>query len=166
MPLVINHELPFNAEDFIHRIGRTGRAGSSGDAIALVDNSEKRLLDDIEKLMKRKLPAGVLPTNSFQIQSQNQHALQQFGTSATSRSSSSKKQTPVDPLFYQPYEPSPKLDQANQETTGLPLHNTNTVSNKIVAGGSIKSSVQSATQSPVKSPNKSGLGALLGGKNK
>ncbi|MEY3509036.1 MAG: hypothetical protein RLZ21_793, partial [Pseudomonadota bacterium] len=62
MPCVINHELPFSAEDFIHRIGRTGRAGSKGDAIALVDDSEKRLLDDIEKLLKRKLPVSALPT--------------------------------------------------------------------------------------------------------
>lgn len=61
MPCVINHELPYNAEDFIHRIGRTGRAGSTGDAIALVDNGEKRLLDDIEKLMKRKLQVMPLP---------------------------------------------------------------------------------------------------------
>ena len=61
MPCVINHELPYSAEDFIHRIGRTGRAGSTGDAIALVDDGEKRLLDDIEKLMKRKLPVMPLP---------------------------------------------------------------------------------------------------------
>ena len=61
MPCVINHELPYSAEDFIHRIGRTGRAGSTGDAIALVDDSEKRLLDDIEKLMKRKLQVMPLP---------------------------------------------------------------------------------------------------------
>jgi ATP-dependent RNA helicase RhlE len=61
MPCVINHELPYNAEDFIHRIGRTGRAGSTGDAIALVDDGEKRLLEDIEKLMKRKLQVMPLP---------------------------------------------------------------------------------------------------------
>ncbi|MFM8152068.1 MAG: DEAD/DEAH box helicase, partial [Polynucleobacter victoriensis] len=55
MPCVINHELPFNAEDYVHRIGRTGRAGAQGDAIALVDASEEKLLADIEKLMSRKL---------------------------------------------------------------------------------------------------------------
>ena len=55
MPCVINHELPFNAEDYVHRIGRTGRAGAQGDAIALVDASEEKLLADIEKLMNRKL---------------------------------------------------------------------------------------------------------------
>jgi superfamily II DNA/RNA helicase len=86
MPCVINHELPFNAEDFIHRIGRTGRAGSKGDAIALVDESEKRLLDDIEKLMKRKLPIGSLPSNNPKT--------------------GSPKQLAADPFFYMPYEPN------------------------------------------------------------
>ena len=55
MPCVINHELPYSAEDYVHRIGRTGRAGAQGDAIALVDPSELKLLADIEKLMKRTL---------------------------------------------------------------------------------------------------------------
>ena len=85
MPCVINHELPFNAEDFIHRIGRTGRAGSKGDAIALVDESEKRLLDDIEKLMKRKLPIGSLPLSN-------------------NPKTGSSKQLSADPFFYMPYE--------------------------------------------------------------
>ena len=61
MPCVINHELPFNAEDYVHRIGRTGRAGAQGDAIALVDSSEEKLLLDIEKLMNRKLTRMPVP---------------------------------------------------------------------------------------------------------
>ena len=98
MPCVINHELPYNAEDFIHRIGRTGRAGSKGDAIALVDASEKRLLDDIEKLMKRKLDVQPLPEVSGGSS----------GSSSSNRSSSSTS-TPgkmSDPFFYKPYEPT------------------------------------------------------------
>ena len=47
---VINFELPYNAEDYIHRIGRTGRAGLKGVAISLVSAKEKYLLEDIEKL--------------------------------------------------------------------------------------------------------------------
>jgi superfamily II DNA/RNA helicase len=50
-----------NAEDYVHRIGRTGRAGAQGDAIALVDPSEERLLVDIEKLMNRKLVRMPVP---------------------------------------------------------------------------------------------------------
>ncbi|REG83766.1 DEAD/DEAH box helicase [Marinomonas pollencensis] len=48
---VVNHELPYNAEDYIHRIGRTGRAGLEGLAISLVSSKENYLLDDIEKLV-------------------------------------------------------------------------------------------------------------------
>ena len=98
MPCVINHELPFSAEDFIHRIGRTGRAGSSGDAIALVDDSEKRLLEDIEKLMKRKLPISALPT------------------SHSDTKAPTAKQLAADPFFYMPYESS-KQDQESLTAT-------------------------------------------------
>ena len=98
MPCVINHELPFSAEDFIHRIGRTGRAGSSGDAIALVDDSEKRLLEDIEKLMKRKLPISALPT------------------SHSDTKAPTVKQLAADSFFYTPYESS-KQDQESSTAT-------------------------------------------------
>lgn len=47
---VINFELPYNAEDYIHRIGRTGRVGNAGLAVSLVSHKEKYLLADIEKL--------------------------------------------------------------------------------------------------------------------
>ena len=100
MPCVINHELPFSAEDFIHRIGRTGRAGSTGDAIALVDASEKRLLDDIEKLMKRKLEIKPLPEGSPSQSSPPSSSV------SSSRVSSSAPAKMSDPFFYQPYEPS------------------------------------------------------------
>jgi ATP-dependent RNA helicase RhlE len=52
---VVNFELPFVPEDYIHRIGRTGRAGASGHAVSLVCIDEQRLLRDIERLLGRKL---------------------------------------------------------------------------------------------------------------
>ncbi len=55
LPAVFNFDVPFNAEDYVHRIGRTGRAGASGIAITLVTKSDARLVADIEKLIKRKL---------------------------------------------------------------------------------------------------------------
>lgn len=58
---VINHELPYNAEDYIHRIGRTGRAGSEGLAISLVSDSENYLLDDIAKLIGEDFMPQWLP---------------------------------------------------------------------------------------------------------
>jgi superfamily II DNA/RNA helicase len=56
LPCVVNFDLPYNAEDYVHRIGRTGRAGASGKAISLVSPEEKRLLTDIERFIKRELP--------------------------------------------------------------------------------------------------------------
>jgi ATP-dependent RNA helicase RhlE len=55
LPHVINYELPHTAEDYIHRIGRTGRAGKKGDATSLVAPEEKQRLADIEKLIKFKI---------------------------------------------------------------------------------------------------------------
>lgn len=56
LPHVINYELPYVAEDYVHRIGRTGRAGSQGTAISLVGAEERHLLSAIEKLIGIKLP--------------------------------------------------------------------------------------------------------------
>src|SRR5690606_11512409 len=55
VPAVFNFDVPFNAEDYIHRIGRTGRAGASGLAVTLVSPSDTRLMGDLEKLLKRKI---------------------------------------------------------------------------------------------------------------
>jgi ATP-dependent RNA helicase RhlE len=61
LPHVVNYELPMTAEDYVHRIGRTGRAGSTGEAVSLVCVDELKLLAGIEKLMKRKLESVVIP---------------------------------------------------------------------------------------------------------
>jgi ATP-dependent RNA helicase RhlE len=55
LPAVFNFDVPFNAEDYVHRIGRTGRAGASGLAVTLVTRDDTRLMSDIEKLIKKKL---------------------------------------------------------------------------------------------------------------
>ncbi|MBL8448545.1 MAG: DEAD/DEAH box helicase [Dechloromonas sp.] len=56
LPYVVNYELPNVAEDYVHRIGRTGRAGQEGEAISLVCHDERGNLKDIEKLIRRELP--------------------------------------------------------------------------------------------------------------
>jgi ATP-dependent RNA helicase RhlE len=61
LPHVVNFELPNVPEDYVHRIGRTGRAGSEGEATSLVCIDERKLLSDIERLMKREIPAVTLP---------------------------------------------------------------------------------------------------------
>lgn len=55
LPFVINYELPANAEDYIHRIGRTGRAGAEGVAISLMDEHEQRMFESIKTLIKNDL---------------------------------------------------------------------------------------------------------------
>jgi ATP-dependent RNA helicase RhlE len=55
VPAVFNFDVPFNAEDYVHRIGRTGRAGASGLAVSFVAASDQRLVADIEKLIKTKI---------------------------------------------------------------------------------------------------------------
>src|SRR5690606_18882414 len=55
LPQVVNFELPNVPEDYAHRIGRTGRAGSPGSALSLVDHSEAKLLTAIERLIKRPI---------------------------------------------------------------------------------------------------------------
>ncbi len=66
LPHVVNYELPHVPEDYVHRIGRTGRAGSTGDAVALVSHEERSLLAAIERVLKRpverKMVEGFEPT--------------------------------------------------------------------------------------------------------
>ena len=61
LPHVVNYELPNVAEDYVHRIGRTGRAGNEGQAVSLVCVDEHKLLGDIERLLKRDLSRIVIP---------------------------------------------------------------------------------------------------------
>ncbi|MFH2135390.1 MAG: helicase-related protein, partial [Pseudomonadota bacterium] len=61
LPHVVNFELPNVAEDYVHRIGRTGRAGSEGEASSLVCVDEHKLLRDIERLIKREIPVVNVP---------------------------------------------------------------------------------------------------------
>ena len=60
LPHVVNFELPNIPEDYIHRIGRTGRAGASGEAISLVSFDEMTYLKDIEKLTKQNIPSSTI----------------------------------------------------------------------------------------------------------
>ncbi|GAB1621161.1 DEAD/DEAH box helicase [Agarivorans albus] len=61
MPCVINLELPYKNEDYIHRIGRTGRAGQSGVAITLLSVDDEHLLHDLEAQLDRRLPQQWYP---------------------------------------------------------------------------------------------------------
>jgi len=72
LPHVVNYELPNVPEDYVHRIGRTGRAGASGEAVSLVCVDEHALLRDIERLLKRPIEkravAGFEPDPSIRVE--------------------------------------------------------------------------------------------------
>jgi ATP-dependent RNA helicase RhlE len=61
LPHVVNFEMPNVPEDYVHRIGRTGRAGATGEAISLVCVDEDIFVRDIEKLIKRSIPREIVP---------------------------------------------------------------------------------------------------------
>ena len=63
LPMVINFDLPMVPQDYIHRIGRTGRAGSPGQAVSLVSRDEQPLLRDIQGLLDRKVE--IVPVEGF-----------------------------------------------------------------------------------------------------
>jgi len=97
MPCVVNYDVPNNAEDYVHRIGRTGRAGASGIAITLMAPDEERNLADIEKLIKRSL---------LRVPFRTQHA-------------SSKGAAAADDWFYKPYEPAVTLEPVADNNSAL-----------------------------------------------
>ena len=66
VPAVFNFDVPFNAEDYVHRVGRTGRAGASGLAVTLVSGSDARLVSEIEKLLKTKIEIEALEFDDAQ----------------------------------------------------------------------------------------------------
>jgi ATP-dependent RNA helicase RhlE len=61
LPFVVNYELPNVPEDYVHRIGRTGRAGETGAALSLVSNDEAKLLRDIQRVLKKEISVIPLP---------------------------------------------------------------------------------------------------------
>src|SRR4029079_2214000 len=65
LPHVVNYDLPHVAEDYVHRIGRTGRAGAEGEAVSLVSHEDRPLMAAIEKLMNRKVDSR--PVEGFHL---------------------------------------------------------------------------------------------------
>ncbi|MGJ9416926.1 DEAD/DEAH box helicase [Massilia sp. CMS3.1] len=148
LPCVINYDLPYNAEDYVHRIGRTGRAGASGDALSVYTEKDERLLVDIEKLIKQNITRGEL--TGFVVRPRGRDAERGERPQRTERPerSGERSERPprrsesdvrterparsygagplprrekVDPWFLKPYEPTnaPRPD-ANQNLTGAP----------------------------------------------
>ncbi len=111
LPLVVNYELPTNAEDYVHRIGRTGRAGASGEAISLVDGEEERRLVDIEKLLKRSFPRERAAVSNS-VRASSSHRPDKPASRVYA-----KKSAPVDDWFLKPYEPSTATAKIEEHTS-------------------------------------------------
>jgi ATP-dependent RNA helicase RhlE len=135
LPFVINFDLPGSPEDYVHRIGRTGRAGQTGEAIALVAADEREKLAAIEKLMNIKLPVAELesfkrsPSSHGESRERGAHGRgESRGAGRTGRPapashaerpasarrapSMARPSAPSDPLFSMPYEPAAKSNVA------------------------------------------------------
>jgi superfamily II DNA/RNA helicase len=115
VPAVFNYDIPFNAEDYVHRIGRTGRAGASGQAISFVASSDQRLVGDIEKLIKTKInleaveyeedrPRGRINTGRRAWGDDDGRDTQGSGRSRRESGYTAAPRVPHDPFFDKPYE--------------------------------------------------------------
>lgn len=102
LPMVINYEMPSAPEDYVHRIGRTGRAGASGIAISLVSPEEEKYLKEIEKLIKRDIQKEPIfkPEKPARVNSRSERPAQESSAYRRPEKKSS------DPWFDKPYEPS------------------------------------------------------------
>jgi len=109
LPMVINYEIPSAPEDYVHRIGRTGRAGALGVAISFVSDDEEKYITEIEKLIKRQIPKETValdkpaarPRSSAHAKSSYQDKAQD----AAPVRRAPAKQKSSDPWFDKPYEP-------------------------------------------------------------
>jgi len=98
LPHVVNFELPNVPEDYVHRIGRTGRAGNEGEAMSLVCVDELKLLKDIERLIKKDIPSvtfeGYEPDPSIKAEPiQNGRGSQKRGGGGGGRRTAGKKRS-------------------------------------------------------------------------
>lgn len=117
LPGVINYDLPYNPEDYVHRIGRTGRAGASGEALSLCAPDERKQLQEIEKLIKRQIPRGELMVSRPRARRDDERGGERDARSGGYRSRDGGRRSasyaaqpparrPEDDFFYKPYEPA------------------------------------------------------------
>ncbi len=122
LPAVFNFDVPYNAEDYVHRIGRTGRAGASGLAVTLVDRDDARLVGDIERLIKTKIelepfelvddrPRRAVPYRAREVAEERPFRdADQFARDAerpVREVERPRRSASSDPFFDQPYQAAP-----------------------------------------------------------
>ena len=125
LPAVFNFDVSFNAEDYVHRIGRTGRAGASGLAFTLVAREDMRNVGDIEKLIKKKIEIEPFeldeapPRRERYRERERDRDDERPARAAPARTSAPAR--PADPLFDQPYVPSaPEVKPAWDQKAATP----------------------------------------------
>jgi superfamily II DNA/RNA helicase len=125
LPMVINYEIPSAPEDYVHRIGRTGRAGALGVAISFVSDDEEKYLVEIEKLIKRQIPKETVALDKPTARSRTTHA-KTATHSKTSYQDKAQDAAPIrrpakqkssDPWFDKPYEPTSQQPQTDVSRT-------------------------------------------------
>ncbi|HYN53315.1 MAG TPA: DEAD/DEAH box helicase, partial [Methylotenera sp.] len=112
LPTVINYEIPSAPEDYVHRIGRTGRAGASGIAISFVSPEEDKYMVEIEKLIKRPITKETIeiekpvarPRQSISKTSHNKSSSTAANQDASATKRMPAKKKTIDPWFDKPYE--------------------------------------------------------------
>jgi len=124
LPAVFNFDVPFNAEDYVHRIGRTGRAGASGLAVTLVDRDDVRLVGDIERLIKKKIEVEAFdiederprrpPRREREVDDERAPRFERAERPEAPRPSAVRplSRASSDPFFDRPYEPTAPTDDA------------------------------------------------------
>jgi ATP-dependent RNA helicase RhlE len=155
LPAVFNFDVPFNAEDYIHRIGRTGRAGASGIAVTLVTRNDARLIGDIEKLIKKSIdldpvefeddaPRRPYPRRDEERAEVREPRRAEPGRSAPPRRNESRAPA-RDPFFDRPYEASTSNAPAGWEQASSPAVATRLTPNirpkrkvGVLLGGAVK----------------------------
>jgi len=103
LPAVINYDVPFAPEDYIHRIGRTARAGAQGRAITIATGADDKAVTAIEKLIKRTIEKSGVQPRAGARRARKDEGRERPGR----RAPRSPAQAPVDEFFLKPYEPSP-----------------------------------------------------------
>ncbi len=89
--LVINYDMPFDSEAYVHRIGRTGRAGRNGDAILFVNPREKRFISNLERAVKQPISAMDIPSNDTINKSRLERLNNKLKTAVLSENNSSEE---------------------------------------------------------------------------
>ena len=120
LPGVINYDVPFSAEDYVHRIGRTGRAGASGLAITLATERESRSLGDIEKLIKRTIEVRSLSVEPRAARRSPPRREPEMAGASPARSSGTQRNAARDTWFDKPYEADPNASPAWEDASSTP----------------------------------------------